>query len=135
MKNQLNFKLVSKDCTTCGETNQLAVIDLIKSFYLRTPYENLVARHYCHSCHAGWDVRYFSGFSFAWFLSAIFLYFLLMVLIVPPRLLTLPFVTLASSTQVLIVGTLTILLLIFLALSFFVQVFLVKILPLKKQNG
>lgn len=135
MNNQFDFILLSKDCPSCGETNQLKAIDLIRSFYLRTPYDNLCARHYCHICHAGWDVKYFMVLSLLWFLAAIFLFFVSLVLIVPPDKLSLPFITLPSSTQVLIVCTLIILLPIFFVLSFLVQVALVKILPLKKQTG
>ena len=135
MKNQLNFIVLSKDCPSCGETNQLKVIDLIRSFYLRTPYDNLGARHYCHICHAGWDIKYFMVLSLVWFLTASSLFFLLVVLIVPPGQFSLPFVTLPSSTQALIVGTLIVLLPIFFILSFLVQAALVKILPVKKQNG
>jgi hypothetical protein len=135
VKKQLNFKLLSKDCPTCGETNHLTVVDLVRSFYMRTPYDRLAARHFCHSCHAGWDVKFFSSIWLLWFLSASLLFFVLLMLIVPPGALSSPFVTLPPSTQVLAIGSAIVLLVIFLILDFLVKVFLVKILPLKKQSG
>jgi hypothetical protein len=68
MKALLRMIVLHKTCPHCGGVNHLSIIDLIRSFYLRTPADNHAARHWCHYCHKGWDV--------AWFFSCTLLVYL-----------------------------------------------------------
>jgi hypothetical protein len=51
--------LIYKNCPHCGKSNGLTFMDVTKSVYLWNPHENSAARHWCHFCHQGCDVRFF----------------------------------------------------------------------------
>jgi hypothetical protein len=111
-----NTTLLSKTCPHCGKANQLTFVDLFRSFYLRTPYDNSVARHYCHHCHSGWNVRWFFTCTFAVY-----------ILVFTTALLILRFAAVGFNASFLL------LIPIFIGIDFAFKAVLVYFLPLEKQ--
>jgi hypothetical protein len=64
-------RVLQKTCPHCGEVNHLALIDLIRSFYLHGEAYTSVARHWCHHCHKGWDVDWFFTLQFSFYIFCI----------------------------------------------------------------
>jgi hypothetical protein len=58
-------RALQKTCPHCGEVNRLALIDLMRSFYLHGEAYTSVARHWRHHCHKGWDVDWFFTVQFS----------------------------------------------------------------------
>ena len=132
MKRLLIRRIVAKECPTCKKANFLSTSDLIRSFYLRTPYENLVARHYCHYCHSGWNIK---GLWAA--MSVIYLFTGYIFLADLPDVLKLTRTdnVLRNNDVLHLFGLLVFLVISFLIIDFIIKTFLVSRLRAVKQTG
>jgi hypothetical protein len=128
----LESRLFDKTCPHCGACNNLRVIDLLRSIY--TDYEPFFwhARHYCHHCKAGWNVRLMPWWHVVWILLIV--YGLLSNLdLLANWLLPKP---LENWIYLASLGTikLSAIVLIFMIFDFSIKTLIIKISPLDRQT-
>jgi hypothetical protein len=121
-------RVLQKACPHCGEVNHLALIDLFRSFYLHGSAYTVVARHWCHHCHKGWNVD--------WFFTVQFSFYVLCFVMIASRkeLVMHLFSPYPGYTWVMYGITMGALLAGVVFIDFCIKVLLVRLLPVIKQT-